>query len=434
MKIKISKSPIFVITFIAMIIAMEFLSIFNIPGFDKNANAVLIVNIVALLLFFNSIVNNYVYNTLKPYRNYTNVFFIILTAAIVAITLYSYNKYGQSLQNYYTCFREFVYFFMAIPLIFVFTKQNGYEYFMKALLVVTIIYVALCFVNSFHYSLRGYLLFEHLQFGLRNDRLRCQAPYSLVVMIPYVFNKIIDEKLKKDKAKWIGILAFFVCFMLYVCMTRMLNTAFYVFLATSIIFIPKNANLRRTILIIYALVFIVLLATGQLSTVWTYLQERDNNLTDSAQARVNSINYFKMYADSNPLFSMGFVSPTNDYYSEIFFGKMRSYFFDDIGIMNIYLHYGIVGSIPFVVFILRVIYLVIKIYFINKSSNKNFFLGMLIFIAVPQVSLCMFDGQRIMGAVLMWALCEYEAYSSSTKAVNKRKPRVKIERHKIIIN
>lgn len=428
MKIKITKSPIFIIISILMVLDMGFAGIFEIPFLKINANMTLVVVIVSLLLFLNTIINTYVYNTLKPYRNYSNIFLIILALSIVAVTLYSYNKYGQTLFNYYTCFRTFLFFTLTTSLIFVFTRQGGYEYFLKFLLVITVIYLILCFINSFHYSLRGYLLWERLQFGLRNDRLRCQAPYSFIILMSYIFNKIFEEKLVKDKIKWIVLLILFYEFLSYICMTRMMSTAFYAFIAFSIVLIPKNSNVRKTILIIYAITAIVLIATGRLSLILAYIQRMDENLSDSTEARINSINYFKSLANANPFFSMGYVSPTNEYFASIYAGKSHSYFFDDVGIINIYLHYGLVGSIPFVIYVARIIYLVIKIYFFNKSPNRMFFIGVLVFTAVSQVSLCIFDGQRIMGAVILWALCEYEAYQSSPKNVRKRNKLIEIRR------
>lgn len=429
MKVKISKSPILFFVCVIMALEMRFANIFQLPYLKVYANMTLVAIIITTLLFLNTIVNNYIYNTLKPYRSQINIIVLVMTLAIVVITIYSYNKYGQTLFNYFSCFRVQLYFMLTASIIFIFTKQEGYDYFLKILVVMTIIYVVLCFINSFSYTFRGRLIWETLSFGFRKDRLRCQAPFSFVIVVPYVFSKIFTEKLKKDKAKWLAIFGLFTAFIFYICMTRMLNTAFYAFLAFSIVLIPKSQNLRRTILIIYAIALVILVATGRLPVLIEYIQSRDENLDDSAQARINSINYFKTFAAANPWFSMGYVLPTDDHFKSIFAGPLYTFFFDDIGIMNVYLHYGIVGSIPYVVFLIRIIYLIIKIYFYNKSEKRLFFLGMMILIAVSQVSLSLFDGQRIMGAVVLWALCEYEAYITSPKNKPERNKRISIRRN-----
>ncbi|MCR5207721.1 MAG: hypothetical protein K6C14_04500 [Eubacterium sp.] len=421
MKIKIQTGPIFTIIMFVMALEMRFASIFEIPFLKVYANMTLIATIISMLLFFNSIVNNYIYNTLKPYRSFTNLFIVVLGLSIVLVTIYSYNRYGQTLLNYFSCFRIFLYFMLASSIIFTFTKQGGYEYFLKVLIVFTVIYIVLCYINSFSYSLRGELIWKTLQFGIRNDRLRCQIPYPFYILFPYVFYKIFQVELIKDKLKWGVLFVFFLTFINYIAMTRMLNSALYVFLLLSFVILPRNPNLRKTVLIIYGITLFVLIATGRIYFVINYIQSRDQNLGDSAEARISSINYFKSYAVKNPFFSMGYVSPTNEHFRAIFSGKSNSFFFDDIGIMNIYLHYGIVGSVPFVIFIVRILYLLVKIYFINKSPNKALFLGIIIFVGISQVSLCMFDGQRIMGAVMLWAIFEYEAYITSPTAKKERR-------------
>ena len=429
MKEKFKKSPIFVLLTLAVALDMRFAQIFNIKYLNTNGIMTLIVVIIAALLFFNAIVNNYIYNTLKPYRNYTNFFLILMALSIVIITIYSYNLYGQSFINYFSCFRIYLYFMLAVPILFILSKHDGFEDFMKVMIFLTLLYIFLCFFNSLHLKYLGRLYFKTLQFGMRNGRLRCQIPCTFIFVLPYVFNKMFTEKLKKDKAKWALIFAVFVIFIYYVAMTRMLNMAFYVFLGVSIVLLPKDTNLRRTILIIYLIVLFVLVASGKINAVVAYFQARDTNLNDSAEARMNSIKYFYGFAKNNPLFSMGYVAPTNSYFMSIFSGPKYSFFFDDVGIINVFLHYGIIGTIPFLIYVIRIIYLTVKIYFINKSPNKSYFMGVLIFTSVCQVSLCMFDGQRIMGAVILWALFEFEAYRTSQKSEKEKHKRISIRRN-----
>ena len=429
MKVKISTSPNFIIIYSILILDFGFTSILNIPVLGVYANYTLVITIAIFLMFFNTIVNNNIYNTLKPYRNYTNAILIIISVFIVVVTLYSYNKYGQRFINYYSCFRTYLYLFLAVPLIFVFTKQNGYEYFLKALTVLTVVYLVFCFINSFYFTLRGSLLFENLTFGLRNDRLRCQVPSSFYIIMPYVLNKIFDEKLNKDKLKWVALFGFFVFFIYYVCMTRMITVALYALIAVTLVVRPKDPNIRRTILILYAIVFIILIVTGQVSNILEYFQSRDETFDQSTIARQKSLQYFRGIAAANPILSMGFVSPTNDYFASIYFGPKLNCFYDDLGISNIYLHYGLFGVVVFSFIILRFTYLFIKIYFINKSEHKALFAGIVLFIIFTQVSLSMFDGQRIMGASVLWALFEYEAYTTSATSQNDRKKRIQIRRN-----
>ena len=198
MKVKISKSPILIFVCVIMALEMRFANIFQLPYLRVYANMTLVAIIITTLLFLNTIVNNYIYNTLKPYRSQINIIVLVMTLAIVVITIYSYNKYGQTLFNYFSCFRVQLYFMLTASIIFIFTKQEGYDYFLKILVVMTIIYVVLCFINSFSYTFRGRLIWETLSFGFRKDRLRCQAPFSFVIVVPYVFSKIFTEKLKKE--------------------------------------------------------------------------------------------------------------------------------------------------------------------------------------------------------------------------------------------
>lgn len=414
MKIKINTSPIFNLIMFMAIADCGIFAIFSVPILKETGVRVTIVAAISALLFLNCIVNKTINTALKPYRNFINFYMILLIAFIAVFIIYSYSKYGQGVVELFNCFRHFIYLFMVSPLIYIFTKQNGYERVLNAIVWLVIFIIIIHAITALIYNYTGILIFPEVKFGIRSERLRCHVPSAFGVVISFIPFKIFEEKLVKNKIKWLALFCFVFVYLILVSMTRMILITVTVTLLVIYLLRPRPKTNQIFVWLFVTLIFAFLWASGSIDIFLNTFTEGNEEYGNSTTARQVAIDYFSLYTKDNPVFSMGFVCPTNDYFHAIFFGPDGNCCFDDLGIINMWYHFGILGVIIVAVLFVRLIYLFIKIYYINKSKNRVLFAGMLAYIITSQISLSVFDIQRIFSLVCIWAMFEYEAHSSST--------------------
>lgn len=409
MKIKISTSPIFNIMLLLIIAANDIIVSLNIPFIGDSGFNNTWIALVAIALFLNCIINSEIFKIVKQYSKFSLIFYILLSIFIVALCFYSQSKYHQGLMALFICFRPFLLLFLNFPLIYIFTKQNGYDYLLKILCYIILIYIAIQMFVATVYYFTNNLLIPNMMFGTRYGRLRCADPAMFSFVTIYIFNKVINERSLKKTLFYALIIVILAIYVIYIDMTRMLILGLFVSLLAMVLFKkrPKSNNL---VIWIFAILCVsVLLFTGIMQNFFNTFQESNVDTGNSTIARQFAREYFSLYTKDNPVFSMGFVCPTNDYYSLIFSGPNYVCHYDDLGIANMWYHYGISGVIIATVLMIRLIYLFIKATIIKKSQNSLYLLGLFIFFAVTQISLGFFDNQRIISLVFLWALFEYEA-------------------------
>lgn len=409
MKIKIYKSPIFNLIMFIALMDSALLVLFNVPILKEGGICTTITVGLAIVLFFNCIINKGINDALKPYRAFINSYMIMWILFIAVFTVYSYSKYGQGPVAIYNCFRYYLYFFLVYPLIYLFTRQKGYENLLKALVILTLIVLALKTIHALAYNFAGITLLQNITISKRYGRLRMSVPPLFSLALIYSIFSFYRERLIKNKLKWFFVIAFIFAYEFYVNMTRgyiiaiILTTLFMVLLK------PRSNSNQVLLWLTVIILFGILYYTGAISGFLETFSESNEETGRSTLARQYARDYYSQYTKDNPVFSMGFVCPTNDYFTKIFRGPDLTCSFDDLGIINMWYHYGIIGVLVTVVTFIRIIYLFIRIYYFSNSPNRIMFAGMVVYIATTQVSLSVLDGQRILSFIIMWSMFEYEA-------------------------
>lgn len=428
MKIKFKTSPIFIILTIILIIDNGIFTYLSLPVISDSVKYTSFIAIAGILLFVNCVANSTISKVLKPYQNSINIYLIVIMIFIAIVSIYSYMKYGQSVKDYFLTFRFFLYFFLVSPIIFIFCKEGGYEDLVKVVTVSVVIFLVLDLADAVLYNYARITLFNAIPISLRHDRLRILAPSLFGIGISYSVFRLFRDKRQLDKLKWIGVLAIIIAYTFYTNMTRMYFISIILTLLIMYLVRPRAKTNQVIVWLVLIIVALLLIQTGVISAFLETFSESDDELGSSTIARQNALEYFGQWANANPFVSMGFVNPTNLYYTRIFFGPDGTCCFDDIGIINMWYHFGILGVSVAVILFVRLIYLFVKIYFFNKSPNKVFIAGLFTFLISTQVSLCAFDGQRILFLVFIWAIFEYEARTTQvekTKDVIKFTDRIK---------
>ena len=114
-------------------------------------------------------------------------------------------------------------------------------------------------------------------------------------------------------------------------------------------------------------------------------------------------------AKDQPIFGLGFLSPKRYENFLIYFGPSGTAYLDDLGIRNMFYHYGVLGIGLVALSLGRMVYLVLRLLTFRNYPRKALMLGLTAFFGCLCVSLCPFDTVRLLGLILTWSMAEYDA-------------------------
>lgn len=409
MKIKYNKSPIYnIILFITITIAGVF-NIISLPVISDSQMQYNITFVLALALFFNSIINNKIRTTVKTYSMFFYAFIAYVALFVIVHSFYGAVHYNEGLRSIYATAKYFIMLILFIPFIYIIHINNGYEQLLRNIATVTLVIMAFKTLKAFAFNFAGINILGAIDSSLRYNRLRMGFPVFGPVSFIYFTDKLLNTKFnKKTFYIYAAIIAYFLFFVIYINMTRM-NIIGYILTFGIMLLIkrrPKNKQILAVICI--AALAIVLFTSETFDNFISTFSETDSELGASAKAREMANEYFPQFPQKNPLLGMGFLCPDTPLRSAIFFSPTGACCLDDMGIKNMYYHYGISGVIFAVLALGRLLYLAVYIVFFSNSNKKLVIIGIASFVSFTQPTLCIFDGQRILGFIIYWAIFEYE--------------------------
>lgn len=419
MKIKYNKSPIYNIILFVFITVAGLFEIVSFPILSDENLQYGIVFIFSIGLFFNAMINTRIRNITKTYSMYFYAFLVYLAVFIIVHCFYGAIHYDEGLRSLYAPAKFFGFFFLYIPLIYTVHINNGYEQLLRNISSATLIIMAFKTLKAFAYNFAGINILGAIDSDLRYNRLRMGFPVFGPLVFIYFVDKILNTKINKRKYYvYLAIIAYFLFFLIYINMTRMNIIGYILTLAIMIVFRkrPKNKQIVVVVFVIFAAT--VLLSSNIFESFVASFSETDAELGVSTIARNNSNDYFKQFPQQNQLLGMGFLAVDTPIREALFSGAEGAFHLDDLGIKNMYYHYGITGIILAVLVLGRMLYLAIYIIFFSESKNKLLIIGITVFVTFTQPSLCIFDGQRMTSLILYWVIFEYE-YARNKKIKQK---------------
>lgn len=409
MKIKISTSPYYYCVLAMIIMDTGYFALLNIPYLSNTNNIRAIILAAGIFLTFNSFVNKHIFNSIKPYTNYYNMFMLYLFLFFVIHTLYGYIHYDQKLLSIINVSSYLGLFLLMYPILFVFIRSNGYEHLMDVATGLTAVFLLIKTLRALAFNLIGIDFLPHLENTIRSGRLRQDlVPVGGVVFV-YCLSRLIGENIEKNKRyKYIAVLLLMAFYLFYTNMTRMYIISFALVAIAMILFKSRPKNKQILVIAVMLLLAAAFYFSGLFAQFMETFSPENEELGGSAIARDLSNEYFKNIANENKLFGMGFLSVSGSNYY-IFFGPMGTFYLDDLGIRNMYYHYGILGIILVAASLGRMLYITIQLV-THNYSKKLFLVGTVVYIISSSVSLCIYDGQRLFSLILFWAIIEYDYY------------------------
>lgn len=419
MKIKYNKSPIYNIILFIIITVTGVFEIVSMPILSERTMQYNIVFVIAMGLFFNSIINARIKTIARTYSMYFYAFSVYLVLFIIVHCFYGAIHYDEGLRSLFATAKFFGLFFLFIPLVYTIHINNGYEQILRNISSITLVIMAFKTLKAFAYNFAGIHIFNSMGWDTRYGRLRMGFPVFGPLVFMYFIDKLLNTKTNKRKYYiYLAIIAYFLFYLMYINMTRMNIIGYILTLIIMLLFKkrPKNRQLVTTVIIITATA--VLLSSNAFETFISSFSETNDELYASTLARDNADIYFRQFPKQNQLLGMGFLATDTPLRTLLFSGPDGAFHLDDLGIKNMYYHYGILGIILAVLVLGRMLYIAVYLVFFSESKNKLIILGITVFVAFTQPSLCIFDGQRIISLILYWAIFEYE-YACNKKVKEK---------------
>ena len=378
MKLKVSTSPYTYFLLLMTIMDTGYFVLLNIPGLRDTGYMRIGFLIIATLLAMNCYINKNIYRTLQPYYNYLNVFILYLVVFYLAHFIYGMVHYTQQITSIINVSNYLGMFLLIYLFLYVFQMDGGYDRLIKSLSWITYPYMLVITLRAAIYNFTGRDLMPYLGHITRSGRLRYSIPALCGVLFLYYFYKLLQkDTLMKHKMIYTGLLLFTAFYLYYICMTRMYVIAF--FLSALVIFLCKKRPKNKQIVMVC--VAIILL----------------------------SVLYFSGLAKNQPIFGLGFLSPKRYENFLIYFGPSGTAYLDDLGIRNMFYHYGVLGIGLVALSLGRLIYLVMRLLTCRNYPRKALMLGLTAFFGCLCVSLCPFDTVRLLGLIFTWSMAEYDA-------------------------
>lgn len=157
------------------------------------------------------------------------------------------------------------------------------------------------------------------------------------------------------------------------------------------------------------LLLAVLYFSGLIPRFLATFTETSGEYGGSTLARQYSARYFSGVAKDQPIFGLGFLSPKRYENFWIYFGPSGTAYLDDLGIRNMFYHYGVLGIGLVALSLGRMVYLVLRLLICRNYPRKALMLGLTAFFGCLCVSLCPFDTVRLLGLIFTWSMAEYDA-------------------------
>ena len=378
MKLKVSTSPYTYFLLLMTIMDTGYFVLLNIPGLRDTGYMRIGFLLIATLLAMNCYINKNIYRTLQPYYNYLNVFILYLAVFYLAHFIYGMVHYTQQITSIINVSNYLGMFLLIYLFLYVFQMDGGYDRLIKSLSWITYPYMLVITLRAAIYNFTGRDLMPYLGHITRSGRLRYGIPALCGVLFLYYFYKLLQkDTLMKHKMIYTGLLLFTAFYLYYICMTRMYVIAF--FLSALVIFLCKKRPKNKQIVMVC--VAIILLA----------------------------VLYFSGLAKNQPIFGLGFLSPKRYENFLIYFGPSGTAYLDDLGIRNMFYHYGVLGIGLVALSLGRMVYLVLRLLTCRNYPRKALMLGLTAFFGCLCVSLCPFDTVRLLGLIFTWSMAEYDA-------------------------
>jgi len=419
----VTKSKIYkAVIIIVSMYMLEFFDMFM-PSGNTDMFRV-IIGAIAIILAIPTVCIRNKSARLKEQLDFANRFFviyipIILLTAVVSVIWYKY-KFMSTLAI------VMPYFFplYAYPLIYIFSRDNTYEKYMKKITGLVVMMLAIKAVVWYMYNYKGIIMFPKLLFKysdkwVRNGMMRMDVGYLYGVALCF-FLCMFFVKHKRKAAIIAGGMGLFVVFI-----TQYRYLEIVVLITVLLVYLTSTDSNKKELIriLLLATAGILFIALGGLDSILASFSFENKDYGSSNEARLITIDYFWNIMDGiQYVIGLGFLYSYSPRASAILIrSSTLSYWMEDIGIFGGFFTFGILSFAIYVPLFWRSIkasFLAVR----NKYIDRAYLTSLVGYMIVCCIMLNILDRQRLFDTAFYVALI---SFISSRKETRVHHPRLK---------
>lgn len=361
-----------------------------------------------------------VYRTNYCFWMIFGIYFFLSLELIASIIRYNQSILRLSTQNVHWLFLALVYFILIV------SEKIDIKKLYKFIVMTTLMTLFIRTLCWGFYNLKGIVLFPNVlgEFGTlwtRNGLVRFSSTATGSLSFILLFYHLFTCQGKKKQTQKFICALLLICIFLYDYFIYQSRAECIICIVTAVSMYLTlkrhtiNSYTRKIIIIFFAIM--ILAQTGLIQTV---IGSFDVNAESggTTRSRIYALDYFYNMYRSNPILGFGMLDTSNDYTLKLWTGPDGNRYLDDLGVIGMFMQYGMVGAGIFLAVFLRMFYL----WILAKNENRKFLLGglLVLFCLMSILSSSPFDPQRIIVLPLMFGLFEFSNHDKKNKLNHKK--------------
>lgn len=408
------------LTFI-LIVEMHYFGLFTLPQgleFVVYTNKSKWIGAVAVIVALLCLKNHK--STLKPYMGFLRKYLAVVTVSLFLISLYTIIAYPLNpLITTYGFASYYLYAYLAVPILYIYIVEGGYESFFKILnMIATLMYVV-TIIQGLSYMRTGHLLFSYASVNVvggfvRDGKVRLSSGALGFIMIIYNFYRAYNLKQTKPKEKFGSILLIVLggLSIYFTGNSRIMLLTLLMAVGFLVLFGDGTKKKKRIAIFAILIGIVVVLASGIIPRFLNSFSST-GDYAGSSIARMGAYKYYFECFLKNPIFANGFVGDENYYdivhgASGIYYQTVYvRYFYDDVGIVG---QLALLGVFLVGIYIwplcrlIRISFMCLK----NKTYVKGkLLIALMCYLVCTTPTLIILDANRIIAFPIILAIAEY---------------------------
>lgn len=423
MKIKYNRKTLPYVLFltVVLVVEMHYFSLFTLP---KGLEFIVYTNkakwIGAMAVIVASICYQKHKSELRRYLGFLKRYFTIVLISLVAISFYTIIKYPLNpIITTYGFASYYLYAFLAVPILYVFSVEGGYEDLFKIFNCIAVIMYIITIIDGISYISTGHLVFNtslDLTSGavIRDGKVRLGSGALGFLMIIYNFFRLYSFRNKGNRRKMMPLLLIILgmCSIYFTGNSRLMLLTLLASVGVLVWLGDGSANKKIVSFLAIFAGMIVLLGSGVISNFLDGFSS-SGTLGGSTIARVGAYKYYLDCFLKNPIFANGFVGDEN--YYDIVHGASGIYyqtvyvrfFYDDVGIVGQLALLGIFIVGIYIWPVCRLVKIAITTYKDKMFSEGKLIVAIACYILCTTPTLIILDAGRVIAFPIVLAISEY---------------------------
>ena len=424
MVIKYSRKTLPYRIFIAFILVVEmhYFGLFTLPEgiefilYTNKSKWIGAVAVIVALVCWN---NHKI--TLKPYMSFFKRYLTVVIVSLLAISFYTVTAYPKNpLITTYGFASYYLYAFLAVPIIYIYAEEGGYESLFGMLNVIAIIMYIITSINGFTFIKTGHLLIDNssqdiIAGGLvRDGKVRLSSGALGFFMMIYNFYKLYSMRNVKIKKKMMSIVSLVLGF-LSIYFTGNSRLMLLTLLSSLGVLVMLGDGSRKKKMIAAAAIIACIGFLFGSGVVGKFLDSFSStgDLGGSSVARIGALQYYWSRFVSNPIFANGFVGDEN--YYDIVHGAsgvyyqtvLVRYFYDDVGIVGQLALLGIFLIGIYIWPLVRIVKIAFRSCRNRTFSDGKYVMAIVCYLLCTTPTLIVLDAGRVIAFPIILATVEY---------------------------